>query len=107
MLATADVFAIGWSTDLILTAGVVAALGVVAPLYLLQVGIRRTHPYTVMVTMAVMPIITFVLQGFSPAYAWTWPTALGLAIVGTFILGDLARNRSSGKRKATTERQLS
>ncbi len=46
-----------------------------------------------MVTMAAMPIVTFALQGLSPAYAWTWPTALGLAIVAAFIIGDIAASR--------------
>lgn len=84
-LATSDPSWIDWSLHLVLTVGAVAAFGVVAPLYLLQVGIRRTDPYTVMVTMAAMPIVTFALQGLSPAYAWTWPTALGLAV----IIGDI------------------
>mgnify|MGYP004516707935 CR=1 FL=1 len=45
-LATSDPSRIDWSLHLVLTVGAVAALGVVAPLYLLQVGIRRTDPYS-------------------------------------------------------------
>ncbi len=93
-LATSDFFAIDWSVRLLLTAGAVATFGVIVPLYLLQVGIRRTDPYTVMVTMASMPLITFAIQGLSPAYAWTWLTAVGLSIITAFIIIDLIRGRT-------------
>jgi drug/metabolite transporter (DMT)-like permease len=65
----ADPGAIAWTTGLASTFFLVAALGVVGPLYLLQVGIRHTDPWTVVVTMAAMPLVTFAMQGLSPAYA--------------------------------------
>lgn len=93
--ATSDLSAIDWSAGIVLTAGAVATFGVIAPLYLLQVGIGRTNPYTVMVTMASMPIVTFAIQGLSPAYAWTWLTAAGLAVITGFLLVDLLGGKAN------------
>lgn len=79
-----------WSPGLVITIVAVAALGVVAPLYLLQVGIRQSDPHAVLVMMAAMPLVTFAMQGFSPVYAWTWLTGAGLTIITAFILLDIA-----------------
>jgi drug/metabolite transporter (DMT)-like permease len=94
----ADPGAIAWTTGLASTFFLVATLGVVGPLYLLLVGIRHTDPWTVVVTMAAMPLVTFAMQGLSPAYAWTWLTAAGLAIITAFIIVDAWTAR--GRRMA-------
>lgn len=99
--ATSDLSAINWNVRIALTAGAVATFGVIAPLYLLQVGISRTNPYTVMVTMASMPIITFAIQGLSPAYAWTWLTAAGLSVITIFIIIDLFIGKAQPRGKTS------
>ncbi len=71
----------------------VSVVGVLAPLYLLQIGIGRCDAYTVMVTMAALPVLTFAIEGFSPAYSWSWLTALGVAIVSAFLGVDVAAKR--------------
>lgn len=71
----------------------VSIVGVLAPLYLLQIGVGRCDPYTVMVTMAAQPMLTLCIEGFSPAYAWSSITALGIAIVSGFLILDVAANR--------------
>ncbi|MBB4000620.1 hypothetical protein [Aureimonas pseudogalii] len=81
---------IEWTGGLAATLLVVSVIGVLAPLYLLQVGIGRCDAYTVMVTMAALPVLTFVIEGFSPAYVWSGLTALGVAIVSGFLLLDVA-----------------
>ena len=68
----------------------VSLVGVLAPLYLLQVGIGRCDAYTVLVTMAALPVLTFVIEGVSPAYIWSLPTAVGITIVSIFLLLDVA-----------------
>lgn len=85
---------IEWSGFLVAALLIVSVAGVLAPLYLLQVGIGRCDPYTVMVTMAALPVLTFIIEGFSPLYSWSWPTATGLAVVTTFLLIDIAAKRS-------------
>ncbi len=82
-----------WTPGLVATLLAVSVVGVLAPLYLLQIGIGRCDPYTVMVTMAALPVLTFAIEGFSPAYAWSWLTALGIAIVSGFLLLDVVAAR--------------
>lgn len=89
-----DMVALEWSSTLAATLLVVSVVGVLAPLYLLQVGIGRCDPYTVMVTMAALPVLTFIIEGFSPLYTWSWPTAVGLAVVTAFLLLDITAKRS-------------
>lgn len=89
-----DMAALEWSGTLAAMLLVVSVVGVLAPLYLLQVGIGRCDPYTVMVTMAALPVLTFVIEGFSPLYMWSWPTAVGLAVVTAFLLLDITAKRS-------------
>lgn len=84
-----DLSGIQWSGDLLVALFIISLVGVLVPLYLLQVGIGRCDPYTVMVTMAALPVITFVFEGFSPVYSWSGLTAVGLAIVSTFLVIDV------------------
>lgn len=93
MTSGADLAAIEWSGSLIAALAAVSVVGVLAPLYLLQVGIGRCDPYTVMVTMAALPVLTFVIEGFSPLYAWSWLTATGLVVLTSFLLLDVATKR--------------
>lgn len=88
-----DAFAIAWSPSLVIVLLVVTLLSALAPLYLFQIGIRRTDPYTVMVTMSAMPVITFLIEGLSPAYRWSWATAAGLAVLTAFLLLDMTRKK--------------
>lgn len=83
-----------WSGGLAVTLMVVSIIGVLAPLYLLQVGIGKCDPYTVMVTMSALPILTFAIEGFSPLYTWSWLTAIGLAIVTVFLVVDLLTKKA-------------
>ncbi len=84
---------VAWTGGLVAMLLAVSVVGVLAPLYLLQIGIGRCDPYTVMVTMAALPVLTFAIEGFSPAYAWSWLTALGVAIVSGFLLLDVTAKR--------------
>jgi multidrug transporter EmrE-like cation transporter len=88
-----DVASIEWTASLIAILVAVSVLGVLAPLYLLQIGIGRCDPYTVMVTMAALPVLTFIIEGFSPVYSWSWLTAAGIFIVAAFLLLDVLQKR--------------
>lgn len=89
-----DTSSIEWSGTLIGILLIVSVVGVLAPLYLLQVGIGRCDAYSVMVTMAALPVMTFLLEGFSPSYTWSWLTATGIAIVTAFLLLDVFAKRA-------------
>jgi len=88
-----DMDAVGWSTDVLVLLSAIAVIAVTVPLYLLQFGIRRCDPYTVTVTMTSLPILTFLVEGLSPAYEWSVLTAAGLAILTGFLLVDIGRAR--------------
>lgn len=92
MAAGTDLAAIEWSGSLVAILLIVSVVGVLAPLYLLQVGIGRCEPYTVMVTMSALPILTFLIEGFSPRYTWSGMTVAGLAVVTAFLLIDVVAN---------------
>ncbi len=82
-----------WSIQLAYTVIFVSIIGVLAPLFLLQVGISRCDPYTVMVTLAVLPILTFAIEGVSSKYQWSAATAVGLAVITGAVLWDASRSR--------------
>ncbi len=94
MTLRTDIAVIEWSGFLVAVLLVVSIVGVLAPLYLLQVGIGRCDAYTVMVTMAALPVLTFIIEGFSPLYSWSMLTATGLVIVTAFLLLDVVARRS-------------
>ena len=91
-----EVAAIAWSGSLLIALCAVSVVSLLMPLYLLQVGIGRCDPYTVMVTMSALPVITFILEGFSPVYSWSWLTATGLAITSFFVLLDVVAKSTVG-----------
>ena len=64
----------------------VAALGTLIPVLLLQVALRRTDEVTVLVCMAALPILSFLIALPSPAYEWSWITLAGVLAV-TLIVG--------------------
>ncbi len=84
---------VDWTPALAATFLAVGIGGVLVPLYLLQTGIRLTDPVTVMVTMAAMPLVTFAVQGLSPAYAWSGMTAAGLVLITASIVVDMWTGR--------------
>lgn len=88
-----DPAGIDWTADLALLIVGVALVGVLVPLYLLQFGIRRCDPYTVMVTMAALPALTFLIEGASPAYQWSWMTAGGLFVLTAALAADVVHAR--------------
>lgn len=87
---------ITWSSHLVMIVLGVTVVGVLAPLYLLQLGIEKCDPYTVMVTMAALPVITYVLEGFSPAYVWSVETLVGLAIITAALMTEIFMPRLRG-----------
>lgn len=82
-----------WSIQLGLVVVAISVVSVLAPLYLLQVGISRCDPYTVMVTMAALPVLTFAVEGLSSKYQWTSTTAAGLAVITGAVLWDVSARR--------------
>lgn len=93
MTLNSDLTAIDWTGALVAALLVVSVIGVLAPLYLLQIGIGRCDTYAVMVTMAALPVLTFLIEGLSPAYHWSLTTAAGLVVISGFLMLDMLTSR--------------
>jgi drug/metabolite transporter (DMT)-like permease len=80
-----------WSVGLTLSLLVIGLGGTIIPIILLQMGIERSDPHTVLVMMAAMPIFTFLFEGFSSLYVWSALTGAGLVIIAALVLLDVFR----------------
>lgn len=76
----------------LLTAGLV----VLFPALLVQMALRRTDAFTVLICMAVQPTLTFLMSLASPAYDWNAITFAGVAVVTLFVGLDLLLKQASG-----------
>ncbi|MDQ7975971.1 hypothetical protein QYH69_01760 [Paraburkholderia sp. SARCC-3016] len=83
----------------VLTIVAVAAIGVMLPLLLLQFAVRKTDGLTLMICMALQPVLSFMLSMLSPAYQWQPVTLAGTLIVAGALLFDVF----AGRRKPTPE----
>lgn len=73
----------------------VAAIGVLAPLFLLQIALRTSDALTVMICFAAQPLLSFLIAIPSPAYAWDMTTLCGVLIVTLFLGFDIVAQRSA------------
>jgi drug/metabolite transporter (DMT)-like permease len=76
-----------------LTIVAVAAIGVMLPLLLLQFAVRKTDALTLMICMALQPVLSFMLSMLSPAYDWQPVTLAGTLIVAGALLFDVFAGR--------------
>ncbi len=72
---------------------VVGAIGILLPLPLLQIALRRTVELTVMICLAVQPILSYLIALPSPAYDWNALVLLGAVLVTAFVGLDIAAQR--------------
>ncbi|USL45327.1 MULTISPECIES: DMT family transporter [Priestia] len=61
-------------------------LGLVIPLYLIQVGIKHCNPLFVAVTMSCGPVFTFLFQLIDPRVEWSWTSLSGIVIICLFVV---------------------
>jgi drug/metabolite transporter (DMT)-like permease len=76
-----------------LTIVAVAAIGVMLPLLLVQFAVRKTDGLTLMICMALQPVLSFMLSMLSPAYEWQPVTLAGTLIVAGALLFDVFAGR--------------
>ncbi|MFV0408283.1 MAG: hypothetical protein ACK5LJ_00850 [Paracoccus sp. (in: a-proteobacteria)] len=93
MTLNSDLTAIDWTGALVAALLAVSVIGVLAPPYLLQIGIGRCDTCAVMVTMAALPVLTFLIEGLSPADHWSLAIAAGLAGISGFLMPDMLTGR--------------
>lgn len=74
----------------------ITLLGELTPMLLLQTGMSRTDPLTVLVCMSLQPFISFGLSFFSPIYSFDWRTFLGISVVAGFAVFDVIAQARPG-----------
>ncbi|HEY3599783.1 MAG TPA: hypothetical protein VGL08_19985 [Paraburkholderia sp.] len=72
----------------------VAAIGVLLPLLLLQIALRRTDTLTVMICGASQPVISFAFALLSPVYDWSGAALTGVLVVSGALVLDIYAQRS-------------
>ncbi len=90
----ADISAVVWSHEMIGLIILVTVLSVLAPLYLLQIGVQHCEPYTVLVTMAALPVMTFLAEGLFLKYQWSIATFIGVTIITASVIWDLSTKKT-------------
>ncbi len=80
---------------------VVGTIGVLVPLLLLQVALRRVDELTVMICMAAQPMLSFLISVPSPAYDWSLLTLAGVGTVTVFVMLDVFMQR--GRREVAPQ----
>jgi drug/metabolite transporter (DMT)-like permease len=94
ILVEGGVESVEWSVGLTLSLLGIGLVGTIIPIVLLQMGIERSDPHTVIVMMAAMPIFTFLFEGFSSLYVWSALTGVGLVTIAALVLLDVFRARN-------------
>lgn len=101
VLETPDIAAPGLTA--ISVTAIVGSVGVLLPLLLLQVALRRVDELTVMICMAAQPILSFLISVPSPAYDWNLATLIGVVIVTLFVGLDIVTQRPMPKLSAVRD----
>lgn len=71
---------------------IIAGIGIIVPLYALQVGIRRCHPFVVTVLIGVCPIFTLGFELFDDRLDWSAISALGVCVlVAAGLIGVIGK----------------
>lgn len=90
-----------WSPQLVGTLLIVGTVGTILPIVLLQIGLERSTPHTVLVLMAAIPAVTFLFEAFSPSYQWSLVTFVGIMILNVTIVLDIVLERRKKPAAAT------
>jgi drug/metabolite transporter (DMT)-like permease len=78
----------------------VGVIGVMLPLLLVQFAVRRTDGLTLMICMALQPVMSFMLSMLSPVYEWQPVTLAGTLIVAGALVLDVFAERRKHERTA-------
>lgn len=76
---------------------VLSLLGVVAPLWLLQIGLTRTSPVAAMAIMSTLPVISYVTEVLQGSAQVSWSLLLAAAVV---VLAFFANRSAAGFGRA-------
>lgn len=81
-----------WSSGLILKIFAISFIGIILPLYSLQLGIKKLEPILVSLITSMVPLFVFFFQSFDQRLVWSFYSLTGsLIVVGFSLLGILRR----------------
>lgn len=93
-----------YSLNNVLVILLVASVGVILSLHLLQMGIARTEPVTVSMLFGTNIVITYVTQFLDPRLDQSWQVFLGMTVFTLCVcLGTWARSRASAPAAPAAE----
>lgn len=82
-------------------------VGVLVPMYLLQVGIQHTSTYIVMMTLCLIPVFTLFFQLFDQRLQWSNSTFIAvLALLLFAILSFVVEHKKSTTAILLNERTV-
>lgn len=79
-------------------------LGLIIPLYLIQVGIKYCSPLFVSITLSFGPVFTFFFQILDPRVKWSWISLLGIGCLCLFVISKVLIQNVKGGKKSKEEK---
>jgi drug/metabolite transporter (DMT)-like permease len=85
-----------FSSSMIAPFLLISFLGIIIPLYSLQLGIQRCEPLVVSLALSIGPVFSFLLQRFDQRLALSLSSFVGIAFIcGFTVVGALFRSKRS------------
>jgi len=75
----------------------VAGLGVIAPMFVLQKAIERAEPMTVVLVGSIVPVVAFGFQQLDSRLSFSWLSFLGVTAIFFVVIGGTYRRIRSGE----------
>jgi drug/metabolite transporter (DMT)-like permease len=79
----------------------IGAVGVLLPLLLMQLALRRADTLTVMICMAFQPVMSFAFSLLSPSYDWSNAALIGILVVTVSLSLDIYVRRRAITPRST------
>lgn len=76
---------------------VVAVLGVIVPMFVLQKAIERAEPMTVVLVGSIAPVVAFAFQQLDPRLTFSWLSFAGVTAIFAIVIGGTYRRLRTGE----------
>ena len=89
--------ALGALVDRAGAVALVAGLGVIAPMFVLQKAIERAEPMTVVLVGSIVPVVAFAFQQLDSRLSFSWLSFVGVTAIFVVVIGGTYRRLRSGE----------
>jgi len=76
---------------------VIAGLGMILPMYVLQKGIERAEPMTVVLVGSTLPVVAFAVQQFDSRLTFSWLSFGGVTAIFIIVIAGTYRRLRTGE----------